>query len=320
VRLEDLKGAYAGLQFERAVERLADPEIESLPDLSFIQKSKFHGASGKALASVLYTAGKRLVFAGQRTEALRAIELARDFGCDAPGLPDRLHLLRHMPDPATIEWRVNLQEMQRQFGTICTRQPCACDDHYAMARCLGIFGGDHSEDLIADGTGIAVIGLYHSWTKTTVWSKLVNRIKHGHESDLVPFVARIAAGFMLNERRRWQDSEVLVPVPPSTEKYGKRGFAPTDLLAKEISAMLAIPLRAALVRKPGVATREASYSELARQFSVDVRKLRDLKNIRIVLIEDVVTTGKTVSICARKLAEAGPEAVDVLALARATRL
>jgi predicted amidophosphoribosyltransferase len=76
----------------------------------------------------------------------------------------------------------------------------------------------------------------------------------------------------------------------------------------------------ALVRKPGVATRDANYDQLSNQFSLDPHKVRDLNKSRIVLIEDVVTTGRTVSICAEKLADAGPEAVDVLALARATRL
>ena len=84
--------------------------------------------------------------------------------------------------------------------------------------------------------------------------------------------------------------------------------------------MLGIPVRMALLRKPGVATREAGNDELSSQFSLARSKLRTLNKSRIVLIEDVVTTGRTVSICARKLAEAEPEAIEVLALARATRL
>ena len=80
---------------------------------------------------------------------------------------------------------MNLQEMQRQFGKICTRNPCICDDHYAMARCLEVFSRNQPADLEVDGTRIAVLGMYHSWTTTTVWSKLIKRIKHNNEGHLV---------------------------------------------------------------------------------------------------------------------------------------
>src|SRR5436309_2969265 len=76
VRLGDLKSAYYRLQIERTVERLQDPDIVSLPDLSLIQQNKLDSATGSFLASALYTAGKRLVFSGRPAEALRAIEFA----------------------------------------------------------------------------------------------------------------------------------------------------------------------------------------------------------------------------------------------------
>jgi len=319
VRLDGLKGIYEELRLKQAIESLQDANISSLPDVSFVRHSDLRTPTAHSMISWLYTAGKRLGFSGHPPDAMRALTLARDLGSTVPWLKDRLHLLRSLPTRTGIEWIMDLQEMQRQFGTICLREHCACVDHYAMARCLGTFGKDQPEELFAEGQAIAVLGLYHSWSLATVWSKLVKRIKRDHESHLIRFVARIAAAFMLHARLRWQDTDVLVPVPPSVEKFTNRGFAPTDMIAAEIGSMLGIPVCKALVRKPGVPTRQARYDEISVQFSLDERKLRVLNKSRIALIEDVVTTGRTVAICARKLAAAKPEAIDVLALARATR-
>ena len=128
-----------------------------------------------------------------------------------------------------------------------------------MARCLGVFSRDQPEDLAApvpfldDRDDLELTSQAH---------------EARHESHLVPFVARIGAGFMLNQRRRWQDSDSR-SVPPSPEKYGKRRVRANRYDREEISSMLAIPVRTALTRKPGGATREASYDELSNQFSLD---------------------------------------------------
>lgn len=318
--LSDLRAAFQNLELERVVKELNDSGIVTLPDLAVIRSSNLSAESKRSVIVALRLAGKRLVLLGRTTAGLQAFELARELGATLPIFLERISLTRSIPSRGTIEWKINLQEMQRQLGCICTKSTCTCENHFEMARCLGVFGSDGPEDLPAFGLAITVIGLYHSWTNSTIWSKLVKKIKHDCEGELVPFMARVAADFIYLSSRRWQDTDVLVPVPPSPVKFGRRGFAPTDLLAKEISSILGIPWRAALVRTPGPSTREASYDELSAQFSLDPRKRADLKGARILLVEDVVTTGKTVRICVQKLQPAEPEGVDVVAMARATRL
>ena len=95
---------------------------------------------------------------------------------------------------------MDLQEMQRQFGEIVSLAPVMITTLWRVA----------SVSLAETNLRISQ-RLCHSWTTATIWSKLVKRMKRDHESHLVPFVARIGAGFMLNERRRWQDSDILDP-------------------------------------------------------------------------------------------------------------
>jgi predicted amidophosphoribosyltransferase len=184
---------------------------------------------------------------------------------------------------------------------------------------LHIFEEAWDPEFIACGTPAFIVGLYHSWSLSTTWSQVIRRIKLDYEVDLIPVTSRIAADFMCERTGLAETADILVPVPPSPGKYGKRGFAPTDLMAAEVSRVLAIPTRMALGRKPGVPTREATYTELLAQFYLDESRARDLHDRNIVLIEDVVTTGQTVSVCVQKLQAVRPASVNVLALAKGIR-
>jgi hypothetical protein len=95
---------------------------------------------------------------------------------------------------------MDLQEMQRQFGKIVSLAPVMITTLWRVP--LGVFSRDQPEDLAApvpfldDRDDLELTSQAH---------------EARHESHLVPFVARIGAGFMLNERRRWQDSDILDP-------------------------------------------------------------------------------------------------------------
>ena len=80
MRLEDLKGVSERMRFERILKQLQDPEIKSLPDLSFVRHGKLDGATAHTLTSALYVAGKRLVFSDRLPDALRGFGLARFLG------------------------------------------------------------------------------------------------------------------------------------------------------------------------------------------------------------------------------------------------
>lgn len=98
-----------------------------------------------------------------------------------------------------------------------------------------------------------------------------------------------------------------------------RGYNPAGLLAKEISRIQGIPLleNALLRSAKGASQRTLSYA--ARRENAEkvfsVRPISEVNESRVLLVDDVTTTGATADFCAHRLKEAGARAVYLLAFA-----
>lgn len=114
------------------------------------------------------------------------------------------------------------------------------------------------------------------------------------------------------------ESDLVIPVPPDRKRLKARGFNHTSLIAKELSGKLSIPLELnGLVKisstPPQISlSREERLKNLRKAF----RAVKNFSGKRILLIDDVITTGTTASECARALLRAGARKVNLLAIAR----
>jgi ComF family protein len=113
---------------------------------------------------------------------------------------------------------------------------------------------------------------------------------------------------------------LLVPVPLHPRKRRERGFNQSELLAEAISARAGVPLvKDALVRRRETGT-QTGLSAAARRANVRgafaVRRRARIEGQRIVLLDDVYTTGATALACAQALLAAGAREVRLLTLAR----
>jgi ComF family protein len=141
-----------------------------------------------------------------------------------------------------------------------------------------------------------------------------------------PHVASRLARLMLATQRRppLNSANLIIPVPLHAERERERGFNQAVLLARELARLSHLPLdEHSVVRRVHTERHRAGMDARARRESVaDVFAVRHPKLVtgqRVLLIDDVFTTGATVSACAAVLREAGTQDVLVLTLARPVR-
>lgn len=152
--------------------------------------------------------------------------------------------------------------------------------------------------------------------------KLVLDFKHGGRTDgLVFFAAQMhRAG-----REILKNADVLIPVPLHSKRLRQRKFNQAALLARRLSKLADIPydtdtlLRAKNTPSQGGQTYLGRKRNVTGAFSVPKDKAGQLKNARIVLIDDVQTTGSTLEACAKVLKKQGPAQIDALSLMRVVR-
>lgn len=116
------------------------------------------------------------------------------------------------------------------------------------------------------------------------------------------------------------DAAEIVCVPSTSRSRRLRGYHPAERLAAELSRRLGVPFARRRLRKRRE-TEVQSRLPLSRR-AANVRlafRAAGRPAARVLLIDDVATSGATARECARRLVEAGARAVDVWCFARASR-
>ena len=119
----------------------------------------------------------------------------------------------------------------------------------------------------------------------------------------------------------WSQNDLIIPVPLHPKRLRHRGFNQAVILGREIAVRFRLKLKVDTLRRCVHTLPQFDLGRNERGPNVkgafEVRKPQEIEGRRIILIDDVYTTGSTVKECARTLLQAGAEEVAVLTLARA---
>ncbi len=148
---------------------------------------------------------------------------------------------------------------------------------------------------------------------------LVHALKYGDRLDLAPIMGRwmATAGRVLTA-----DADAIVPVPLHWRRQWMRRFNQAALLSEVISKASGVPVAHAALKRVKATPQQVGLSQSERAlnvqgaFRVGPSRKAEVAGRRLILVDDVVTTGATVDACARALLRAGAVHVDVLAFAR----
>ena len=117
------------------------------------------------------------------------------------------------------------------------------------------------------------------------------------------------------------DYDFLIPIPLHTRRYRNRGFNQSEWIAQSIAEIWNVPVRTDILFRirdtapqSSMNSREERIENIADAF--EVPSLATICDQRILLVDDIYTTGTTVEEATRVLLIGNPAVVDVLTLAR----
>jgi ComF family protein len=163
-----------------------------------------------------------------------------------------------------------------------------------------------------EGRGIY---LYDDKMRTSVL-----RYKYGGRREYGSFFAASMCHYARCEILRWQP-DLILPIPLHKKTRRQRGFNQAELLAERIGACYGIPVSSAVLAKRQQTHSQKKLSEEERRLNLKKAFFveRPVKNLRILLIDDVFTTGSTIDAAAQCLCKAGAAEIFFLTLCIAVR-
>ena len=105
--------------------------------------------------------------------------------------------------------------------------------------------------------------------------------------------------------------DIVIPVPLSKQRLRERGFNQSEILARSVSKCINVPLDTKTLTRPKNTMRQSSFAAYERFKNVaDAFKAeRAVTGKHIILVDDIYTTGSTMSSCASELKKAGAASV-----------
>lgn len=147
---------------------------------------------------------------------------------------------------------------------------------------------------------------------------LLHALKYKNQPEIGVQLGRVYAADLISENYKNQ-FDVIVPVPLHPSKKRKRGYNQSEEFGKGLSEILEIPCTEKFLRRVKATTTQTKKSKLNRWENVsevfEVREEKELKGKRVLLVDDVVTTGATLEACGQKLLNAGCGDVSIACIA-----
>jgi ComF family protein len=149
--------------------------------------------------------------------------------------------------------------------------------------------------------------------------EVIHRFKYGRNEWFEPFLAELLIEAATPELR-FEPVDLIVPIPLHVRKRRSRGFNQAERISARLSAAIGVPFDAKLVERIRDTNSQAGLDRDDRVENVKgafkYAGAARLKGQRILLIDDVLTTGLTASACAKELRKNGAGDVRVWTVAR----
>jgi competence protein ComFC len=218
-----------------------------------------------------------------------------------------------------------LKRKERDICEVCWNSLVTLPDAFCPY-CKSFMGGEDTKCSFCESTRkvgedlnffmVRSLGRFDDYYK-----ELIHRFKYGKK---IPLGKRLAQrlGETINDDSNFLGSDFLIPVPLHKSRYRERGFNQSEIVAEEISKITGVSVLKNVLKRKKNTKDQTNLSPSQREENVRgafvVTKPEVINDKRIILVDDVITTGATLSECARMLKQAGAKEILGMTIAVVT--
>ena len=152
---------------------------------------------------------------------------------------------------------------------------------------------------------------------------LIRNLLIQYKFEEKPYIVKTFVNFLLNNEKIFEkikSFDIIIPVPISVNRKKERGYNQSLLLAKEISKKTKHDvINKCLYKTKNIIEQSKLNKEERIQNIKDAYELKNrqkLEHKKVILLDDIYTTGSTVNECCKILQQANPKTIGVLVLAK----
>ena len=127
-----------------------------------------------------------------------------------------------------------------------------------------------------------------------------------------PYIYKTISSFLENKQKNFEKLkkyDIIIVVPISRKRQIERGYNQSELIATEIAKMIPLKIERNIIYKVKDTAPQSSLNKQQREENVKqvykAKNIQKIKNKKILIFDDIYTTGNTVNECAKKLIEKG---------------
>jgi ComF family protein len=199
-------------------------------------------------------------------------------------------------------------------------EPCLCTICQGMLPRANFHLHPFDNELTSKLQGLTPVHRVMAFLRFTKKGKsqaLLHLLKYKNKPELGEELGRLY-GLSLLDKGFAGFWDVLVAVPLHPVKKQRRGYNQSECFARGLSKVLGVPYRELLVRRK-FTTTQTNKSRLERLKNVDdvfaLNEGQVTQGLRILLVDDILTTGATLCACAQTLLQGGAKHVDLATIA-----
>ena len=147
---------------------------------------------------------------------------------------------------------------------------------------------------------------------------LIHSLKYDKNYKVGNFLGKVTSELLLDKIASW-NCDIIIPIPLHSLRKADRGFNQAREIAKGISKNINIPMKANILKRVRFTKTQTKLNLKERKENIEgafkLNNFKDIKGKNIILIDDVITTGATITECAKILLIGGANKIYALSVA-----